>query len=149
MHVTAFGYRDVHLTGVDADRDVVLEPALRIRLVTSAKSQGHDPDYHLGFFLCHVDANGRRARMVYERSFPYYRMYFDADGSASLPMPGPGVYEVAPRVYVSGKDNVGRGGMLPGVPATRIEVAETSEEQAFRIEILQAVVDAAVQAHAR
>ncbi|HEX5052707.1 MAG TPA: carboxypeptidase-like regulatory domain-containing protein [Planctomycetota bacterium] len=149
VHVTAFGHRDVQRTGVREDLDVALDPALRIRLVTDARPQGHDPDYQLGFFLYHVDGGGRRRAMVYGRSFPFERMYFDTTGAAALPVPGPGCYEVAPRVFVHGKDNVGRGGMLPIQPAPRFTVLETAGVQTFEVPIPQAVIDVAVREYDR
>jgi hypothetical protein len=149
VRVSAFGYRDVQMSGVAADRDVALEPGLRVRLTTDAKPQGHDPDYQLGFFLHHVDAEGRLGRMVYAGSFPYDRMSFDADGQATLPVPGPGAYDVVPKVFVSGKDGVGRGGGLPIRPLPRITVQEVEGLQTFRIAIPQSVVDAAVREHDR
>ena len=149
VRVTAFGYRNVRLTDVREDREVVLTEGLRIRLVTDARPIGRDPAYHLGFFVYHVDERGHRGPPVYGRSLPYDRMYFDARGEALLPMPGSGTYVVEPRVHVGSKDNVGRGGRLPLEPSPRITVLDTEELQTFRIVIPQHVLEATVQSYVR
>jgi hypothetical protein len=143
--VSAFGYRDVELTSVDADTTVALDPALRVRLTTDARPQGHAPDYRLGFFLYHVDAAGRRGRLVYGRSFPHERKYFDPSGVAGLPLPAAGQYDVVPYLFVLRKDGVGSGGGLALQPIPRITVQEMAGEQTFAIAIPQHAIDAAAQ----
>ena len=56
---------------------------------------------------------------------PHFQRYFDEDGHAVIPVPGPGDYVIRPHVYVSGKDNVGRGGSLRMTSRPTIEVLET------------------------
>ncbi|MEE8468589.1 MAG: hypothetical protein V3T22_09045, partial [Planctomycetota bacterium] len=145
VRVTAFGYRDVHLDAVQEDRVVVLTKGLQVRLVTDAKPIGIDPTYHLGFSIYHVHEQGHRSSRIYGRSIHYDRMYFDAAGEALLPMPGPGIYEVVPRVYLDRGDGVGRGARLPIDPSPRITVLEMEDLQSFIIVIPERALESAVR----
>ncbi|TDJ66446.1 MAG: hypothetical protein E2O39_16445 [Planctomycetota bacterium] len=99
--------------------------------------------------LYHAGDEDERGSRVYPGGIPWDRMYFDADGEAVLPVPGPGTYFVVPRVYVDSEDNVGRGGALGLTPGPRIEVLELSEVQTFPIAIPQPLVDATVRRFVR
>ena len=149
LHVTAFGYRPETRKNVETAQRIRLRGALRVKLRTAARPHGKDPEYRLGFYLFHVDQKGRRGGKAYGYVFPWDREYFDAEGEARVPLPSPGVYELVPRVYVPGKDNVGRGGYVDLKPHPRFTVRETPELQEFEIPIPQGFVDTAVKKYAK
>jgi hypothetical protein len=111
---------------------------------------GKDPDYNLGFLIYHWEPKaGGAARHVYGHTFPYNKRYFDAKGRASIPVPGPGTYQVHPLVYISGKDNIGRGGGLAMKPFPRFEVVAGKPSQQFEIHIPSGVLADAVRRYSK
>lgn len=137
VSLTGFGYGEKKVS-LEAGKNnkVILARGMTIELHTKAKAIGKDPDYHLGFFIYHVDARGRGVTgHVYEHAVPYQRLQFDARGRATIPVPGPGTYEVQPRVYILGKDNVGRGGWVGKSPFPRIQVVAHKTSQSFEIHV--------------
>jgi len=152
IDVSAFGYARQRISGVSADRDVVLDAGLPIRLHTSAKPSGGEPKYVLGVFLHSVDANGVTRGLAWgpEYTANHYtndRTDFDERGELALRMPAAGVYECEVTVSVLA-GNVGRGGSVELSPKPRITVLASRSEQLFELTIpedaIRAAVDSAV-----
>jgi len=148
--VSGFGYGEKRVLLKAGQNRVTLGPAVTITLITSAKSIGKDPAYQLGFMIYHVPSGPESFfRHVYDHTFPYNRRYFDAQGRASVPLPGPGTYEVHPYVFILGKDNLGRGGEVPLGSFPRIEVVAGKASQRFDIPIPAGVLADAVQRYSK
>jgi len=148
--VSGFGYAEKKASLKVGKNKVVLSRGLTIELHTKVPTIGKDPDYHLCFMIYHVETkSGAATRHVYDHTFPYDRRYFDAAGKASIPVPGPGTYEIQPLVYVSGKDNIGRGGSLPMKSFPRIQVVAGKPSQRFEIHIPAGVLADTVRKHAK
>ncbi|MHC4852953.1 MAG: hypothetical protein ACYTF5_13145 [Planctomycetota bacterium] len=149
IEVAAFGFRKKRLAGLRKDQEVSLARGLAVRFVTDATPIGRDPAYHLGFFLFHVDTRGRRGNMVYGSLFPYDRMYFDENGETRLLLPRAGIYELSPRIFLSGKDGVGTGGTVRQEKLLHFTVKELETEQTFRFPISAAALAETVRRYAR
>ena len=140
LSVQAFGYRPARFEGVRSDRVVKLASALRIKISVDVQTVGRDPAYHLGFFLYHLDEKGRQQGRVYGNLFPWDRIYFDDKGVTRLPVPRPGKYLLSPYVFLSGKDNIGRGGTFAQSKRLEFTVVESEEEQVFPLSIDRAAL---------
>ncbi len=149
LEVTAFGHRTRRLPGVTTDQRVVLERGIPVRLQAGARAQGADPKYRLGVMLFEVDDAGIRRGMVYDRSYPWQRRYFESDGTLAVELPHAGVYECDLFVYVEGADHVGRGGPVTFQPRPRITVVDTAVVQTFAIDVPQTAVDEAARVTSR
>jgi hypothetical protein len=134
---------------VSADREVVLDAGIPIRLRTSARPSGGEPKYMLGAMLYSVDANGARRGLAwgeeYTADFSTDRTHFDTRGELALRMPAAGVYECDVQVTVL-SGGVGRGGSVDLAPHPRITVIASDAEQLFELSIPQEAVQAAVEA---
>jgi hypothetical protein len=80
--------------------------------------------------------------MLWADSTPLDKLYFDAGGELLMHFPGPGRYAVDPFVFVSGKDNVGRGGSLGVGLGITVDVIESGEPQRLEVAIPKDRLDA-------
>ncbi|MBI5850691.1 MAG: carboxypeptidase regulatory-like domain-containing protein [Planctomycetes bacterium] len=141
LEIEAFGFRGTTVTGVDRDQDVVLRRGLPVRITCSVPAHGSEPRYDLGLQFHVLGQDGRAGPMLWPESTPLELRYFDARGELRLHLPGPGRYAMSVFVFVAGKDNVGRGGVLSLDPPRSIDVIEPAHTQEFRIEIPQDRLD--------
>jgi hypothetical protein len=152
LDVSAFGYQKQRLVNVSADREVVLEAGIPIRLRTSARPSGGEPKYMLGVMLSAVDANGVRRGLAWGPEFTTGytsdRSHFDERGELALRMPAAGVYECDVQVTVLG-GGVGRGAPVELSPKPRISVLASGAEQLFELAIPAEAVQAAVEIASR
>jgi hypothetical protein len=148
LDVSAFGYARQRIANVSADRDVVLDAGFPIRLRTSARPSGGEPEYTLGVMLHSVDPNGVARGLAwgpeYAANYTSDRSHFDEHGELALRMPAAGVYECEVRVSVLA-GNVGRGASVELSPKPRITVLASSGEQRFELSIPEDAVKAAVE----
>lgn len=141
LEIEAFGFRGTAIAGVDRDQDVVLRRGVPVRLRCSVPAHGIEPRYDLGLQFRPLDPDGRAGPTLWPNSTPLESRYFDAQGELRLHLPGPGRYALSVFVFVAGKDNVGRGGVLSLDPPPSIDVIETAVTQEFRVEIPQVRLD--------
>ncbi len=150
LEVSAFGYLRQSLPGVDADREVVLETGYPIRLHTSTKPGGSNPNYSVNLHLSSLDPNGNWVGPVWGSEFwagsPIERYQLDERGELALRMPAAGLYECQVGVTVLRGDGMFSGGgvELPAKPRFRVIASDT--EQLFEISIPPEAIQAAVEA---
>ena len=77
------------------------------------------------------------------------RRNFDEKGEVRYVLPRAGVYELSPRIFLSGKDGVGTEGTVKQDKVLRFTVGEVEEEQTFRFDISAAALAETVRRYAR
>jgi hypothetical protein len=152
LDVSAFGYARQRIASVDADREVVLDAGIPIRLRTSTKPSGGEPKYVLGVMLQFVDANGLTRGPAWGREYTADyttdRTQFDEHGELALRMPAAGVYECDVRVSMLA-GNMGRGASVALSPRPRITVLASRAEQLFELSIPEDAIRTAVESALR
>jgi hypothetical protein len=145
LDVSAYGFARQRLVKVSADREVMLEAGIPIRLRIDAKASGREPAYLLDVMLFNVGADGLRRGFAWGPEYAASGYpHFDEHGELTLRMPAEGLYECRFSVIVL-SDNVGRSGLIELPTPPHITVTAGPSEQLFELSVPQAAVDAAVQ----
>ncbi|MAG58169.1 MAG: hypothetical protein CMJ83_17930 [Planctomycetes bacterium] len=140
--ITAWGFRRRVVRDVRADRRVVLDRGLDVRIITSVQTKGSDPEYLLGAQVVRVKPNGMH-EYVFARISPARGTLFDAKGRLKLRFPEPGTFRIDPYLVVIGP--VASGGSIGMKPVPEITVRDVPGPQTFRIDIPQELVNSAIK----
>jgi hypothetical protein len=145
LDVRAFGFARRRLDAVAADQDVVLEAGIPVRLHTSARTRGSEPNFTLRVELYSLEAGARGPQLAWGREVDLSNLAFDERGELCLRLPAPGTYECGVFVTVFRPDRVGSGKPVALAPPLRLDVRASDLEQLFELPIRDDAVDAAVR----